>query len=256
MDWVPQAVQPTRWLAKVWRFYERVSSTQDEAKAWVQQGAPHGGMVIAEEQTKGRGRWGRTWFSPPRKNLHLTLTMKLPAEHPPLGTLSLLTGVAIVEALRQRFSVPAFVKWVNDVVVDGKKLAGILIEGVGSDWALIGIGVNVNLAETELPDELRTTATSLQMVKGAPVDRREVLSALLVSLESWWERWAQGAMGSVWQALEGWDWLRGKSVTAHLPDGTTLHGFAVGIMPDGGLRLRLDDGTERTLTAGDVTVRW
>jgi len=256
MDWVAQAVQPTRWLAKVWRFYERVSSTQDEAKAWVQQGAPHGGMVIAEEQTKGRGRWGRTWFSPPRKNLHLTLTMKLPAEHPPLGTLSLLTGVAIVEALRQRFSVPAFVKWVNDVVVDGKKLAGILIERVGSDWALIGIGVNVNLAETELPDELRTTATSLQMVKGTPVDRREVLSALLVSLESWWERWAQGAMGSVWQALEGWDWLRDKSVTAHLPDGTTLHGFAVGIMPDGGLRLRLDDGTERTLTAGDVTVRW
>jgi len=256
MDWVAQAVQPTRWLAKVWRFYERVSSTQDEAKAWVQQGAPHGGMVIADEQTKGRGRWGRTWFSPPRKNLHLTLTMKLPAEHPPLGTLSLLTGVAIVEALRQRFSVPAFVKWVNDVVVDGKKLAGILIEGVGGDWVLIGIGVNVNLAETELPDELRTTATSLQMVKGAPVDRREVLSALLVSLESWWERWAQGAMGSVWQALEGWDWLRDKSVTAHLPDGTTLHGFAVGIMPDGGLRLRLDDGTERTLTAGDVTVRW
>ncbi|MFA0770379.1 MAG: hypothetical protein REDVDVYQ_000884 [Candidatus Fervidibacter sp.] len=256
MDWVAQAVQPTRWLAKVWRFYERVSSTQDEAKAWVQQGAPHGGMVIADEQTKGRGRWGRTWFSPPRKNLHLTLTMKLPAEHPPLGTLSLLTGVAIVEALRQRFSVPAFVKWVNDVVVDGKKLAGILIEGVGGDWVLIGIGVNVNLAETELPDELRTTATSLQMVKGAPVDRREVLSALLVSLESWWERWAQGAMGSVWQALEGWDWLRDKSVTAHLPDGTTLHGFAVGITPDGGLRLRLDDGTERTLTAGDVTVRW
>lgn len=256
MDWVAQAVQPTRWLAKVWRFYERVSSTQDEAKAWVQQGAPHGGMVIADEQTRGRGRWGRTWFSPPRKNLHLTLTMKLPAEHPPLGTLSLLTGVAIVEALRQRFSVPAFVKWVNDVVVDGKKLAGILIERVGSDWALIGIGVNVNLAETELPDELRTTATSLQMVKGTPVDRREVLSALLVSLESWWERWAQGAMGSVWQALEGWDWLRDKSVTAHLPDGTTLHGIAVGIMPDGGLRLRLDDGTERTLTAGDVTVRW
>lgn len=256
MDWVAQAVQPTRWLAKVWRFYERVSSTQDEAKAWVQQGAPHGGMVIAEEQTKGRGRWGRTWFSPPRKNLHLTLTMKLPAEHPTLGTLSLLTGVAIVEALRQRFSVPAFVKWVNDVVADGRKLAGILIERVGSDWALIGIGVNVNLAETELPDELRTTATSLQMVKGAPVDRREVLSALLVSLESWWERWAQGAIGSVWQALEGWDWLRDKSVTAHLPDGTTLHGFAVGITPDGGLRLRLDDGTERTLTAGDVTVRW
>jgi BirA family biotin operon repressor/biotin-[acetyl-CoA-carboxylase] ligase len=256
MDWVAQAVQPTRWLAKVWRFYERVSSTQDEAKAWVQQGAPHGGMVIADEQTKGRGRWGRTWFSPPRKNLHLTLTMKLPAEHPPLGTLSLLTGVAIVEALRQRFSVPAFVKWVNDVVVDGKKLAGILIERVGSDWALIGIGVNVNLAETELPDELRTTATSLQMVKGTPVDRREVLSALLVSLESWWERWAQGAMGSVWQALKGWDWLRGKSVTAHLPDGTTLHGIAVGITPDGGLRLRLSDGTEQTLTAGDVTVRW
>jgi BirA family biotin operon repressor/biotin-[acetyl-CoA-carboxylase] ligase len=256
MDWVAQAVQPTRWLAKVWRFYERVSSTQDEAKAWVQQSAPHGGMVIADEQTKGRGRWGRTWFSPPRKNLHLTLTMKLPAEHPPLGTLSLLTGVAIVEALRQRFSVPAFVKWVNDVVVDGKKLAGILIERVGSDWALIGIGVNVNLAETDLPDELRTTATSLQMVKGTPVDRTEVLSTLLVSLESWWERWAQGAMGSVWQALEGWDWLRDKSVTAHLPDGTTLHGFAVGITPDGGLRLRLDDGTERTLTAGDVTVRW
>lgn len=146
--------------------------------------------------------------------------------------------------------------WVNDVVADGRKLAGILIERVGSDWALIGIGVNVNLAETDLPDELRATAISLQVVKGAPVDRREVLSALLVSLESWWERWAQGDMESLWQGLERWDWLRGKPVTAHLPDGMTLHGIAVGITPDGGLRLRLSDGTEQMLTAGDVTIRW
>ncbi len=272
MDWVAQATRKTRWLGKAWRFFQSIASTQDEAKAWVQQGAPHGAMVIADEQTKGRGRLGRSWFSPPDANIYMTLALQLPKQHPPIGTLSLLVGVAIAEALRQTFSVPAFVKWVNDIIVDGKKLGGILIEGVGEkavesvkavgvdkkaigDWALVGIGLNVNLTEEELLEELRGMATSLRIVTGEGVDRAELLAAALGSLEAWWERWAAGDLAALWQVWERLDWLRGKTVQARLPDGTTLHGIAEGVLDDGALRLRLPDGSVRLLVAGEVTVR-
>lgn len=268
MDWVAKATQQTRWLGKAWRFFESIPSTQDEAKEWVQKGAPHGAMVIADGQTKGRGRLGRVWFSPPGVNLYLTLALQLPKKHPPIGTLSLLVGVAIAEMLRQCFGVPAFVKWVNDIVVDGKKVSGILIEGMAKgfeekpadeksigDWALIGIGINVNLTEDELPEELRETATSLRIVTGKAVDRAKVLAATLNSLEEWWERWAAGDWAALWQAWERLDWLRGKTVQARLPNGTMLHGIAEGVMDDGSLRLRLPNGSVQLLVAGEVTVR-
>jgi BirA family biotin operon repressor/biotin-[acetyl-CoA-carboxylase] ligase len=254
------AVQRTKWLGKSWKFLEVTTSTQDEAKKWVREGAPHGALVVAEEQTRGRGRLGRSWFSPPGKNLYFTVALKLPTSSPPLSTLSLLAGIAVAEALRSHFNAQVFVKWANDVVgCDGRKLAGILVEGFkdrsGADWALIGIGVNVNLTEDELPDELRGIATSLQILLGRQLERFQVLGAILASLEAWWEDWAEGMLEKVLKAFEALDWLKGKLVRLTLPDGAVFEGVAIGVTEEGHLRLRLRGDLERDFPAGEVTVR-
>ncbi|MER3501418.1 MAG: biotin--[acetyl-CoA-carboxylase] ligase [Candidatus Fervidibacterota bacterium] len=250
-----RAIRQTKWLGKAWQFQEVVTSTQDIAKEWVLKGAPHGALVVADQQTAGRGRLGRWWFSPAGKNIYLTIALRLPPNPPPLGTLSLLVGVSVAEALRAKVSVPVFVKWANDIVApNGRKLAGILVEGT-EGWVLVGIGVNVNLAETEFPDKLRPVATSLCILKGELVDRWEVLAAILLSVESWWERWEAGDLATLRQAVEALDWLRGKTVRVAVPDGTIWEGVAKGVTETGELRLQLPDGSERTVAAGDVSVR-
>ncbi len=250
-----RCIVSTRWLGKALRWLETVTSTQDEAKEWVQSGAPHGAVVVADQQTAGRGRWGRSWFSPPGKNLYLTAALQVPATAPPLGTLSLLVGIAIAEALRTHFQTPVFVKWANDVVAaDGRKLAGILIEQ-HENWALVGIGANVNLTTDELPDELKPIAVSLRCLVGKELDRWAVLDAILHSLEAWWDRWAVGDTSPFWQAWAGLDWLYGKRVQVLFPDGTTMEGIAKGVAETGALQLQLDNGLVQTVVAGDVTVR-
>ncbi|MCX7968259.1 MAG: biotin--[acetyl-CoA-carboxylase] ligase, partial [Armatimonadetes bacterium] len=227
------AVEQTKWLGKSWRFFDVVESTQDVMREWVLSGALHGAIVVADMQTRGRGRVGRSWFSPPNKNLYFTAAMQLPHSHPPLGTLSLLVGVAVAEALR-KFTDKVFVKWANDVVSEsGRKLAGILVESFEPEpkkvWALVGVGINVNINEDEFPDELRTTATSLKAVCGKELDRFEVLAEVLCSLEFWWEKWAGNEFDSFRQAYDRLDWLKGKQVRAFLPDGTRVEGAAMGI---------------------------
>lgn len=252
-------VQRTKWLGKTYRFLESVSSTQDVAKEWVLNGVPHGAVVIADMQTSGRGRIGRSWFSPPSKNLYFTAALQLPSSHPPLGTLSLLSSVAVAEALR-KFGAKVFVKWANDVVSeDGRKLVGILVEGFEPEpkkhWALIGIGINVNISENEFPDELKSTATSLKIVCGRNLDRFEILAETLRSLEFWWEKWVGNELAPFWEKYNRLDWLKGKKVCAILSDEATIEGIALGVTGDGELRLVLSDGTERKLIAGDVSVR-
>ncbi len=252
------AVQQTKWLGKVWKFLEVTTSTQDEAKKWVQEGAPHGALVVAEEQTQGRGRLGRTWFSPPQKNLYFTVALQLPSSSPPPNTLSLLAGVAVAEALRSHFNAKVFVKWANDVVGDdGRKLAGILVEGfkdcLGTDWVLIGIGVNVNLTEDELPDELREIATSLQILLGKQLERFQVLGAILASLEAWWEDWVSQGIDPLQIAFIQLDWLKGKQIRLILPNGKRFEGVANGITKEGELKLTLRDGSEHCFAAGEVT---
>lgn len=240
-------------------FFDVVESTQDVMRKWVLSGALHGAIVVADMQTCGRGRVGRSWFSPLGKNLYFTVALQLPHSHPPSGTLSLLVGVAVAEAL-QKFEAKVYVKWSNDVVSEsGRKLAGILVESFEPEpkkvWSLVGVGINVNINEDEFPDELRTTATSLKAVCGRELDRFEVLAEVLCSLEFWWEKWASNEFDLFRQAYERLDWLKGKQVIVFLPDGTTVEGTAMGITDEGELMLTLPDGTRQRLVAGDVTVR-
>ncbi|MGQ9462021.1 MAG: biotin--[acetyl-CoA-carboxylase] ligase [Candidatus Fervidibacter sp.] len=253
MEWVEKAVNVTRWLGKDYKFFAQTTSTQDEARILVKAGAKSGVLVVADEQTKGRGRFGRSWFSPPKSNIYFTTALQLPPTHPQLTTLPLLVGVAVAEAIR-KMGINVFVKWANDIVFDGKKLAGILTESEGN-WVFIGVGVNVNLTENDLPNDLKGTATSMRIVTGKTLERSDVLAAILVSLERWWEVWAKGNLSEFWSTWERFDALKGKQVFVAMPDGTKLEGVADGVSEDGSLKLKLQDESTLNLAAGEVRVR-
>ena len=207
-------------------------STNDRARELATAGAPHGTLVTTDHQVAGRGRQGRTWASPPRRALLMSLVLR---EVTPLLTIA--AGVAVADAV----GAGASIKWPNDVLLDGRKVAGILAEARPREgWAVLGIGVNVALRPDDFPPELRVRAGTLGR---APEDVPAVLAVVLAALE---RRLAQPAE----RLLDAWrarDALAGRVVTW---DGG--RGTADGIDEDGRLRVRLDGGATTTLDAGEV----
>ncbi len=222
------------------------------------QGAPHGAAVVAEEQTAGRGRRGRSWLSPPGKNLYLSLILRpqLPPARAP--ELTLVAAVAACEALRA-LGCRAGIKWPNDLQVAGKKLGGILTELHATpgqvDFVVLGIGINLNLAAADLPPELQSIATSAQIELGAPVDRAAFLADLLARLERWSERHLESGFDAIRQRWTKLSTTVGARVRVQLT-GQLLEGQALGLDPSGALQIRTDAGAVQTVLAGDVeTVR-
>jgi BirA family biotin operon repressor/biotin-[acetyl-CoA-carboxylase] ligase len=213
-----------------------IGSTNDRLRELVAAGAPHGTLVTAGEQTAGRGRQGRGWSTPAGEALAMSLLVREP---PPL--LSLVAAVAVVDAIGDE----AEIKWPNDVLVGGRKVAGILVEarggGHGLDWAIVGIGVNV--AVSSLPEGLRETAASLQR---SPADVEPFLAALLAALE----RRLASADAELLDAWRARDALRGRRVEWNGGEGT-----AAGIDDAGRLLVKLDAGGTAALDAGEVHLR-
>jgi BirA family biotin operon repressor/biotin-[acetyl-CoA-carboxylase] ligase len=224
------------------------TSTQDEARRLARAGAPVGTVVIAEEQTRGRGRLDRRWVSPPGG---LYFTILLERSLPP-GPLPLLAGVAVTEALRQLGSDRIAAKWPNDVLLDGRKLAGILAQREATAL-LLGVGVNVRLDPGLLPPEDRGRVASLYEV--APeVTREEVFEAIVERLRHWLDRAAREGFETTlprWRELSS---TLGRRVRVELPH-ETVEGQAEDVEADGALRIRHGDGTTRRIVAGDVMSR-
>jgi BirA family biotin operon repressor/biotin-[acetyl-CoA-carboxylase] ligase len=209
-----------------------VDSTNERARALAVAGAPHGTVVTAGVQTAGRGRQGRTWIAPPGTALLLSLVVR---EIDPL--LSLRAGLAVADVAGP----DARVKWPNDVLVDGRKVAGILVEARPQEgWAVVGIGVNAALDVAELPPELRDRAGTLGR---SPSELEPTLAELLGALE---RRLAEPAAAVV-AALRDRDALTGRPVT--WPGGA---GTGAGVDEQGRLCVRLADGSEVALDAGEV----
>jgi BirA family biotin operon repressor/biotin-[acetyl-CoA-carboxylase] ligase len=249
--------------------YESVGSTNDEAKRLALSGAPSGTVVVAEEQTAGRGRMDRTWVSPRGLGLWFTLILRPVGEGPAGGALlTLLAGVSAAGALRQDAGVPVQLKWPNDLVVGDRKLGGILAEGRQPaarardaaatslvSYALLGIGVNVAQRAEDFPADLLGAATSLRMETGRTHDRTFLLASFLNSLEA--EHLLllnEGADGLLARYRLLCSTL-GREVTAHFGE-RFVSGLAAGITSEGGLVLRLTGTlTEVVLPGGEVTLR-
>lgn len=249
-------------------------STNADAVEAARAGEPEGLIVVAERQTAGRGRQDRAWISPARAGLAVSLLLRPGAmEVPPrrYGWLPLLAGVALVESVSRLAGLTAALKWPNDLLIDGRKCAGILAEVVpgeaGPDTGeagpdpdpavVIGIGLNVTLRRDELPvDPTGQLATSLALAEAAATDRDPLLRALLRSFASWYERWRQVAGDADRSGLavayqRHCDTL-GRQVRVTLPDSGELAGTAVGLDADGRLVVRTGTGERRVVASGDI----
>ena len=232
---------------------EELPSTNDRARELADAGAVHGEVVIAECQTAGRGRRGRAWSSPAGKNLYLSVILRpaLPPQRAP--ELTLVASVAACDACRKA-GVDAGIKWPNDLLVDGRKVAGILTElSAEADavhWVILGIGVNLNAAPGDFPAELHAVATSLSIERGQPVPRALFAAALLSELEQWLDLHAAEGFGPIRDAWRERSVTLGREVRVD-GDGGEIAGVAEDIDDSGALLVRGAGGLVR-IVAGDV----
>jgi BirA family transcriptional regulator, biotin operon repressor / biotin---[acetyl-CoA-carboxylase] ligase len=244
----------TRWLGRSLQCFPSLDSTNTTARELAATDAADGTVVIADAQRRGRGRLGRSWESPPGSNLYLSALLRCALPIDRLSQISLLAGVAVCETVRQWC--PADIKWPNDVLAAGRKVAGILAEldGVGARRAVIlGIGVNLNTGLDDFPPELRDKAGSLRVAGGTEVDRARFTGRLLNNLEVRYEQWRREGFAPIAAAWRGLAPLVGRFIRVQEP-GAVVEGTVIDIADDGALRVRLADGREHRVVAGDVTV--
>ena len=233
--------------------HEELDSTNAEATRLARAGGAHGSVVVAEHQRAGRGRLDRRWESPPRSALTFSVVWRPPAPVECWPWLPLLTGYAVREALLA-MGVQAQLKWPNDVLIDDRKVAGVLVERVetpAGPAAIVGVGLNVSMTEEELPVP---TAGSLALALGTAPDRTELLLALLAALAASYAEWlAEADAGSpgLRAAYRTACSTIGRTVRAELPDGHTLIGRATGVDAQGRLVLATAAGSS-TIGAADV----
>ncbi len=227
------------------------TSTNDEARQAARQGAPHGATWVAERQTAGRGRRGSAWVSPAGEGLLFSVLVRLacaPARVPPVA---LVVGLAVRDAVaRAAVGATVAVKWPNDVLVEGRKLAGVLVEAitVGARVEAVVIGVGINVHTRVFPADLADRATSVALVSTEPPDRASILADVLASLDRDLHVVVGRGLGLVRGRLEQADALRGRRVRSDTGDS----GVASGIDEDGRLLVRRDDGILARWSAGEV----
>jgi BirA family biotin operon repressor/biotin-[acetyl-CoA-carboxylase] ligase len=250
-----QSALTTRLVGRPLYYHPTIGSTMDEARRLATTGAPEGTVVLADEQRAGRGRLQRSWWAPPGTSLLLTLLLRPPLPPRQAQRLTMICSLAICDALAQVGGVQARVKWPNDVLVGDKKICGILTEldlvGEELNYALIGMGVNVNVDFSQAPP-LMAPATSLLAETGRAVSRLSLLAALLANVEDRYNMLRLGAsFGEEWAARMA---TLGQAVQAS-SDKETVQGTAVGVDEDGALLIQVSDGTVQRVLAGDVTLK-
>ncbi|OMF15121.1 biotin--[acetyl-CoA-carboxylase] ligase [Paenibacillus amylolyticus] len=231
-------------------------STQGDVLKLAEQGQDEGAVVIAEEQTGGRGRFGRKWFSPPGKGIWMSVLLRpdVPLQHTP--QLTLLTGVAVCRAVRACTGADAGIKWPNDLLIDGRKVCGILLESTVEDhevrFCIAGIGVDVNFDPEDYPEDLTTIATSLKMETGQPVDRTKLTAAILTELEQLYflyQKEGFGVISALWEALSV---SMNREITVTNPHGV-IEGKAIGLDPSGALIVEKHDGEHTLVISGEIS---
>lgn len=229
--------------------YGTISSTQDELRRLAEAGASEGTLVVADHQTRGRGRMGRTWLDEPGANLLLSVLFRpeIPAARIP--QLSLLAAVASAEALRAATDLVIGIRWPNDLQVRERKVGGILAEGaaIGEQVLYVILGIGINLNQTEFPAELLMPATSLALEVGQALDRETLLETLLGSLDQWYARYRAEGFPPV---REGW--RRASATLGHWINGGGVTGVAEDLDLDGALLVRTAGGDLVRLIAGEL----
>lgn len=238
------------------RYFDSIGSTNNEALAWATSGAKDLSLVIADEQTAGRGRLDRKWLTPKGTALAFSLILRpTAAERPYLTRIVGLAALAVTDALRAR-ELTAQIKWPNDVLLNAHKVAGILVESVWSgeeiDCVVIGTGVNILRGAVPPAEMLQFPATSLEESLGSGIERESVLRDILAGIIAIRPHIGSDSFISSWEKALA---FRGEQIQVEEGNGNTITGKLLGLEPDGSLRLSDDQGAPVTVRFGDVRLR-
>ena len=237
--------------------FDEITSTNQYIKKIAEEGAPEGTLVIADEQTKGKGRSGRVWKTP--KGTAVAMSLLLRPHMPPskISMVTLVMGLSVTRACTDLYDLQAGIKWPNDVVVDGKKLCGILtelsMELMTVNYVVIGTGINVNVRE--FPEELSSTATSLLLQLGHETGRAELIACCMKYFEQYYECFEQTVDLSLLMDEYNSLLLNRNRIVRVLDPAGEYQGLALGINREGELLVRREDGSVTKVYAGEVSVR-
>ncbi len=242
-----------------WRAFEEIGSTNDEALAWLEEDAPDFSLVIADLQTRGRGRFQRRWVSRPDASLAFTVIFRLNEveQRQPISLYAPLAGLAVRQALEGRLGIQAQIKWPNGILLARKKACGILVEGawLGEHLQGIVLGIGINLTAASLPEDAEVgqfPATCVEAHTPTAVDRFDLLADVLNSLRFWRQNFATPQFFATWQAHLA---FMGEEVRIEQMGKEPIIGKVTGIDSQGYLLLLLRGGQEIAVEAGDVHLR-
>jgi BirA family transcriptional regulator, biotin operon repressor / biotin---[acetyl-CoA-carboxylase] ligase len=235
------ALLPSKKIGETLYIFDELASTNAFAMEKGKTQAHSGTVILTDKQTAGRGRLGRSWFSPGKSNIYGSLLFihEKPVQY--LGWIPLISGVAIAQALQQQTGIRIDLKWPNDLLLVGRKLGGILCDSFRNfehqTCAVIGFGINVNLSQAEFPLSLQTSATSLQIQSHRVMDREELIIKIIISLEKNWEILMANGPQFYFAEYNHWCSTIGQTILIQFPDGTQLQGLAHSIGEQGQLRI-------------------
>ncbi len=249
----------TKTFGRVIRFYREVESTNDVAFDLAKEGATEGTVIIADTQTKGRGRLQRKWISPPGFNLYMSIIFRPSISSKDASILTLVSSVALFEAVNS-YGIKCQIKWPNDLLINRRKVAGVLTEmeldGERVEFVLVGLGINLNMTRVvmnNLMGEVSEIATSVREELGHEVDRSEFAANLINLLEKWYEELnSKGKATIIDEWKKRWGDLN-KRVRVRI-DRNLIEGIACDLDQNGFLLIRRDNGKVERIIAGDVTV--
>lgn len=252
-------IMKTQIMGKSIELHQVIDSTNNRARELALEGADEGTLIIAETQLEGRGRLSRSWISPRGKGIWMSLILKPDLSPDQAPHITAIAAVAIRKALNRATGLVIGIKWPNDIIIDGKKVCGILTE-MHADidriyYVVVGIGINVNMTQEDFPVELSSTATSLRIALGRNLDRRQLIALIMEEIEEIYYTYLENR--DFKQIL---DLCRQYSVTLNRPvkvigRDTSFEGFAVDFDEDGSLLVKKDDGNIIKVMSGDVSVR-
>lgn len=240
----------TDFVGRQIRWHPLLDSTMAEGRRQLEQGAGAGTVIGAESQTAGRGRRGRGWYDRPGRDLLFSVLLEA---GPELGSMfPVALGALIAEALEREIGSPLLVQWPNDLMAEGAKVGGVLVDLVRGHY-IVGVGLNVKGQATEICRRVQRAATTLEMAAERSLERESVLVACLEAIEETYRQLSAGAWGPLLQRIVARSSIQGKLVTVTGPQGE-LQGRVVGIAADGGLLLRDREGTLKVTVAEAVKV--
>ncbi len=237
--------------------YESVSSTNDLARALADKGEPEGTVVLADEQKRGRGKWRRVWISPQGEGIWMSLILRPKLKPEDTAKITLMTAVAIVKALDKQLGIKARIKWPNDILVKGKKIAGILTEmkteKAKVKFVIVGIGVNTNIDFSKFPEELRGGITSVKKEYLRQFSPERLMKEILREMEFCYSLFREEGFSPIREEWKGYSATLGKQIEARY-HGEKVFGQAVGLGETGTLLLRRDSGIIDELSGSDIHI--